>query len=129
MASWLSRKTGMELSLYSGVDFNTENHDSDYHSGSSFHVDMTAAQHLPLWGGIAGLGANAFYYRQIGADSGAGARLGDFEGMTVGIGPAVSYVRHVGSTQVFGEIKWLPELDVDRRMEGDYVWFKLGVQF
>lgn len=29
MVSWLSSKTGTELSLYSGMDFNTENDDTD----------------------------------------------------------------------------------------------------
>ena len=33
------------------------------------------------------------------------------------------------SVQLLAEVKWLPELDVDKRMKGDYVWFKLGVLF
>lgn len=129
MASWLSSKTGTEVSLYTGVDFNTENNDTDYTSGTSLHFDLTVAQHLPLFGGIFGIGANAFYYRQISGDSGYGARLGDFEGMTCGVGPVISYVSHVGDTQIFAELKWLPELDVDKRMKGDYVWFKFGFLF
>jgi hypothetical protein len=32
-------------------------------------------------------------------------------------------------SQLFAEIKWLPELDVDKRFDGDYIWFKLGVLF
>jgi len=27
------------------------------------------------------------------------------------------------------EVKWLPELDVNKRLKGDYIWFKLGVLF
>jgi hypothetical protein len=76
-----------------------------------------------------GIGANAFYYQQITGDSGSGARLGDFEGMTLGVGPVLSYVRPIGNAQLLAEVKWLPELDVDRRLKGDYVWFKLGVAF
>jgi len=129
MASWLSSKTGTEVSLYTGVDFNTENNDTDYTSGTSLHFDLTVAQHLPLFGGIAGFGANAFYYRQISGDSGTGARLGDFEGMTYGVGPVISYVGHVGDTQFLAELKWLPELGVEKRMKGDYVWFKFGFLF
>jgi hypothetical protein len=129
MASWLSSKIGTEVSLYAGVDFNTENKDMDYTSGTSLHLDLTVAQHLPLCGGFIGIGANAFYYEQLTGDSGADALLGDFKGMTVGVGPVLSYVRQMGKSQLLAELKWLPELDVDKRMKGDYVWFKLGVTF
>jgi hypothetical protein len=129
MASWLSSKIGTEVTLYTGVDFNTRNDDTDYQSGTSLHLDLTVAQHLPLLGGFVGVGANGFYYQQISGDSGSGAVLGGFEGMTIGVGPVLSYVRQIGKTQLLAELKWLPELDVDKRFDGDYVWFKLGVLF
>ena len=129
MASWLSSTIGTEVTLYSGVSFNLENQDMDYTSGTSLHLDLTVAQHLPLLGGFVGVGANAFYYEQITGDSGADALLGDFKGRTLGVGPVLSYVRQIGKTQLLAELKWLPELDTKYRMEGDYVWFKLGVLF
>lgn len=129
MASWLSSKLGTEVSLYTGVDFNTRNEKTDYTSGTSLHLDLTVAQHLPLLGGFVGVGANGFYYQQLTGDSGSGARLGDFEAMTYGVGPVLSYVRPIGKTQLLAELKWLPELDTDKRLEGDYVWFKLGLLF
>jgi hypothetical protein len=49
--------------------------------------------------------------------------------MTTGVGPVLSYVGHVGDNKLLAELKWLPEMDVDKRMEGDYVWFKVGVAF
>jgi hypothetical protein len=82
-----------------------------------------------LAGGFIGVGANGFYYQQISGDSGSDALLGDFEGMTVGVGPVISYVRQIGKTQLLAELKWLPELDVDKRMEGDFIWFKFGFLF
>jgi len=129
MASWLSSKIGTEATLYAGVDFNTENDKTDYTSGTSLHLDLTVAQHLPLFGGFIGVGANGFYYQQISGDSGSGARLGDFEGRTMGVGPVVSFIRQIGKTQFVAEAKWLPEMDVDKRLEGDYVWFKFGFLF
>jgi hypothetical protein len=48
MASWISSKLGTEVSFYAGVDFNLENEDMDYTSGTSLHLDLTVAQHLPL---------------------------------------------------------------------------------
>jgi hypothetical protein len=129
MATWLSSKIGTEVSLYTGVDFNTKNDATDYTSGTSLHFDLTIAQHLPLLGGFVGVGANGFYYQQLTADSGASALLGGFEGRTVGVGPVLSYIRQIGKTQLLTEVKWLPELDVDKRMKGDYIWFKLGFLF
>lgn len=129
MASWLSSKIGTEVSFYTGVDFNLENEDMDYTSGTSLHLDLTVAQHLPLFGGFVGVGANAFYYDQLTGDSGDSALLGDFEGMALGVGPVVSYVRQIGNTQLLAELKWLAELKTDNRMEGDYIWFKVGFMF
>jgi hypothetical protein len=129
MASWLSSKIGTEATLYTGIDFNTENQATDYTSGTSLHLDLTVAQHLPLLGGFVGVGANAFYYQQLTGDSGSGARLGDFEGKTVGVGPVLSYVRQIGKTQLLAELKWLPELNVEKRMKGDFVWMKIGFLF
>ena len=42
--------------------------------------------------------------------SGSGARLGNFEGMTAGIGPMVSYATKICKTDLVAEVKWLPEL-------------------
>ena len=49
--------------------------------------------------------------------------------MTTGVGPVLSYIRQVGKSQLLAEVKWLPELDVNKRMKGDYVWFKFGFLF
>ena len=127
---WLSTKIGTEVTLFAGLDFNTKNTATDYQSGASFHLEGTAAQHLPLGKlGIIGLGANAFWYDQISGDSGSGATLGSFEGRTAGVGPVLSFVTTIGKANVAAEVKWLPELDVERRLKGDTIWFKLGVVF
>jgi hypothetical protein len=127
--SYLSSKIGLELTAFAAMDFNTKNNDTDYQSGTQFHVDFTAAEHLPLLGGIIGVGANVFYYQQISGDSGSGALLGDFEGHTVGIGPVVSYATKIWKKDLVAEVKWLPEIDVGNRLKGDYIWFKLGMVF
>ena len=127
--SYLSSKIGLELSAFAGFDFNTKNNATDYQTGPQFHLDATVAQHLPLLGGFAGVGANVFYYLQISGDSGSGAKLGDFEGRTVGIGPVLSYATKIGSVDLVAEFKWLPELEVQNRLKGDTIWFKLAVLF
>ena len=74
-----------------------------------------------------GAGANGFFYQQITGDSGGGAKLGSFEGMTAGIGPTISYAYSVGGLDLAAEVKWLPEIDVANRLSGNTVWFKLAV--
>jgi len=130
MVSYLGSKNGREASAYAAVDFNTKNEETDYQTGSQFHIDATLAQHLPLLGGAGGLGATGFYYQQITDDSGGlAAQLGGFRGRTAGVGPVLSYVRKVGDHDLVSELKWLPELDVDRRLEGDFIWLKLALAF
>ena len=127
--SYMSSKIGLELSAFAGIDFNTKNTDTKYQSGTQFHLDITAAQHLPLFGGIVGIGANGFWYQQVSGDSGSGAILGDFKGRTLGVGPVLSYITKVWGKDLAAEIKWLPEMDVSKRIKGDYIWFKLGLAF
>ncbi len=128
--SWISSKIGLELTGFAGMDFNTENTDTDYHTGNQFHVDLTVAEHLPLFGGIIGIGANGFYYEQVTGDSGAGTKfVGDFKGRTMGVGPVVSYATKVSQKDLVAEVKWLTETDVTHRLKGDYLWFKVGLLF
>ena len=130
--SYISSKIGLELTAFAGIDFNTENHKTDYRTGTQFHLDFTVAEHLPLFGGLIGGGANFFYYQQITGDGGSSpihAILGDFKGRTVGIGPVVSYATKIWKKDLVAEVKWLPEIEVKNRVKGDYVWFKLGVAF
>ena len=127
--SWLSTKIGTEFTAFGGFDVNTENDATHYQSGTSFHLDGTVAQHLPLFGGFAGIGVEGFIYEQITADSGSGATLGSFEGHTYGVGPVASYAHKIGKVDFAGEVKWLPEVDVQKRLQGDYVWVKVGIVF
>ncbi len=132
--TWLSSKIGTEVSAYAGLDFNTRNEETDYHSGDVVHVDATVAQHLPLGKlGSVGVGANAFYYQQITGDivevPALETEFEGFEGRTVGVGPVLSFTARLGENDLAAELKWLPELDVQNRLKGDYVWFKLGMAF
>jgi len=121
---YFGQKNGLEASAFFGADFNTENEDTDYQSGTQVHLDGTLAQHFPLLGGLAGGGVSAYYYKQVTADSGSGATLGDFEGKTVGFGPVVSYVSKVWGYDAILELKWLHEVETENRLEGEIVWFK-----
>ncbi len=127
--SYNNDRNGFNAALYLGLSLNTENPDTRYRSGSTLHLDGSIQQLLPVGSGFLGIGAEAFYLDQVTADSGQGARLGDFQGRTAGIGPVLSYVLPRGTKTFVAELRWLPELDVSNRLKGDYVWLKLVMQF
>ncbi len=124
-----NQKTGFNFALHTGITLNTENSDTKYKSGSVLHTEASITQLLPLGKGFLGIGANAFLYDQVSGDSGAGAKLGDFEGLSIGIGPALSYVLPIGKNTLAAEIKWIPERDTNKRLEGDAIWVKVVYQF
>ena len=126
---YFGQKNGIEASAFLGADYNFENEDTDYQSGMQAHLDGTLAQHFPLWGGLAGIGVNGYWYEQIEGDSGTGATFGEFKGRTAGLGPVVSYATKIGGVDVVGELKWLHEFETKLRPEGDFVWFKLVAKF
>jgi hypothetical protein len=126
---YFGQKNGIEASAFVGADFNTENKDTNYKSGTQFHIDGTLAQHFPWLGGLAGVGVSAYYYQQVTGDSGSGATLGAFKGKTTGLGPVVSYAKKIGGHDTVFELKWLHELETDNRLEGDIVWLKAVYKF
>jgi len=60
---------------------NTENPDTDYRTGTEFHLDFMLNQFLAESFGI---GFHGYYYDQLTGDSGSGAILGDFKADSVG---------------------------------------------
>ena len=122
-------KSGFNAAIHLGLAMNTENPDTDYHSGNVFHVDASVQQIVPLGSGFFNVGAEAWYFEQVTGDSGAGARLGDFKGRTAGIGPVLGYIQPIGQDKLVLEVKWLPELDTRNRLNGDFVWLKAVYKF
>ena len=126
---YFGQKNGIETSLFFGMDFNTENPDTDYQSGIKAHLDGTLAQHFPLSGGLAGAGTNVFWYQQITDDSGDGATFGGFKARAHGIGPVLSYATKIAGRDLSSEVKWLQEFENQKRLEGDTVFFKVLAKF
>lgn len=125
---YFGTKNLRELSVFTGIDLNTENPDTKYKSGTQFHVEGTLAQHFALGRGLAGFGATSFYYKQITDDSGEGANFGAFRARDAGIGPVLSYSRKVGGKDVIIEGKWLHEFATKNRLQGDIFWLKVMVK-
>ena len=126
---YIGKDNGIEASLYAGIDFNFENKDTHYKSGTQAHLDGTLAQHFPLWGGLAGAGLSGFWYQQITADSGEGATFGDFKAKARGIGPVLSYTDKINGKSIAAELKWLHEFNNQNRLQGDTIFFKILMNF
>jgi hypothetical protein len=47
----------------------------------------------------------------------------------IGVGPVVSLIPKLGNAELVAELKWLPELQVENRLKGDYGLLKGGLSF
>lgn len=126
---YFGQNNGIEASLFAGLTINQENPDTDYRSGNQFHLDGTLAQHFPFAGGLTSVGITGYYYKQVTGDSGSGATFGDFKARTVGIGPSVSYVGKLNSSELLAELKWLRETSTQNRLRGDTIFLKAMLKY
>jgi len=127
--AYLNKQSGFNAMLQAGYSMNTENPDTDYQSGSLLHFDAAIQQILPVGSGFLTLGAEGFYFDQLTCDSGSGAVLGCFKGLTAGLGPVLGYIQPIGKESLALELKWLAEMNTKNRLEGDYIWLKAVYKF
>jgi hypothetical protein len=114
--TWLDPKSGLEVSMAAGFTFNGENPDTNYKTGTEFHLEGAIMQHLSKQVSI---GIAGYHYRQVTGDSGSGAVLGDFKGEVSAIGPNMTYNFQIGTTPVLTSVRWLHEFNAKNRLEGD----------
>jgi hypothetical protein len=114
--TWLDPKTGFEVSVAPGFTFNGENPDTNYRTGTEFHLEAAVMQHFSE---AFAIGVAGYHYKQVTADSGRGALLGSFKGEVSAIGPNVTYNFEVGGVPVFTSVRWLTEFGAKNRLEGD----------
>ena len=116
-ATYLNQDTGTEFSVAPGILVNTENRDTDYRTGTEFHLDFTVNQFLAE---TFALGIRGYYYRQFTGDRGSGAILGDFEGESVALGLGFAWFPKFaeGKLAVLG--KWMRDLSSTNRFESDF---------
>ncbi len=109
-------KGPFEASAYFGITYNFENRDTDYKSGTEVHLDFSASMALDQnWRvGLAGYGL-----KQLTADSGDGALLGDFEGQVLGLGPQVVYNAKVNENPISFGMRYFKEFSVENRNKGE----------
>jgi hypothetical protein len=115
--TWLTTKTGQEVSIFAGYTINFENHSTDYDSGDELHVELALIQHLP-WG--LSIGLVGYYYDQVTDDRGdATVFLGGFQGRVFGGGPMLGWMFKLGERQAGISGRWYHESGARNRLEGD----------
>jgi hypothetical protein len=115
--TWFNAPTGTEVSIAPGIMFNTKNNDSDYSTGTEFHLDFTANQFLAETFAV---GIRGYYYQQITGDSGSGAVLGDFKSESFAIGPGVVWIPKSAGGALTVLAKWMHDFDAKNRFESYY---------
>ena len=111
--TWTASK--LQVNGAVGVTFNSENKDTDYRSGSDFHLEWAVGYEVCK--GLV-IGPAGYSYRQLTGDSGDGAVLGPFEGEVDAIGGGISYTTLVASTPVVFNARHYEEFNAEHRMNG-----------
>ena len=126
--TWLDPKKGLEFTVAPGFTFNAENPNTNYKTGTEFHVEFAAMKSLSK---KVTVGVTGYHYQQLTGDSGSGARLGDFKGRVTALGPDLKLNLNVRGVPVGVNARWMHEFNVKRRLEGDVglvsISFPLGV--
>lgn len=137
--TWLDPKRGHEVSVTTGVMFNTRNDATDYQSGTEWHLDFMLAQHFsPRFA----LGLEGSVLQGLSDDDGPlldkanvvlpalGLRpLGGFRAEYFGLGPAALYTVKLGDTDVNLIAKYLWDVDHRNRFNSDYLMLSAAFRF
>ena len=137
--TWLHPQRGHEISVTTGFMFNTENHATDYSSGTEWHLDFMLAQYFSK---RLAIGLDGAALQGVSDDSGAlldranvvlpalGLQpLGGFRAEYFGLGPAL-----LVTPPVFGKdfnliVKYLWDVDHKHRFDSDYLVMSLAFSF
>jgi len=120
--TWHDDKSGWDFSSKAGFTFNGTNDVTQYTTGTEFHLEGSIEKALSKKFSI---GAQAYYFQQISGDSGAGNRVGPFEGRVVGVGGHAAYNFMLGKAPVTLRVHGTSEFNATNRIEGRSIWLDL----
>lgn len=120
--TWLGAG-GWEVSGKFMLNLKRKNSDTDYQSGTDFHMDYLVGRTMGPWG----FGLSGYFLKQISDDKQAGVSVGTDgnRGQVLAIGPSVKYAAAPGAPMYV--FQWQHEMKVENRFQGDKLWFKLVV--
>jgi hypothetical protein len=121
--TWLGT-SGFEFSVTAGITYNFMNPYTQYQSGVDGHIDL-AASYSPTESLY--FGPVAYFYNQLGPDSGPGASLGDFKSKVSAAGAQVGYALVIGKTSIDLGFRAYKEFDAQNRPEGWNFYFTVSL--
>ncbi len=124
--TYFDPKAGNEFSVVAGLTYSLPNPYLQYQNGIDFHIDWAASKFLTqtFQVGVAG-----YYFQQITDDSGPGAVLGGFRGMSVGIGPQVGFLfpNLFEGYQGYLNLKAYKDVETENRPSGWSTWATFSI--
>lgn len=122
--SWHDEKSGWDVSGKGGLTFNGENPYTDYKTGTEMHFEAAVEKTFsPKWSA----GLQGYYFKQVSADRGPGAKLGPFQGEVSGVGATAAYNFKIGHMPATLRARAFSEFNATNRLEGDSFWLGLTV--
>lgn len=123
--TYLNPQTGNEFTVVGGLTYNFINPYTQYQNGIDTHVDW-AASHFLSQSVLVGFGG--YFFQQLTGDSGLGAKLGDFRGRAIGVGPQIGFIIPAGDAyQAYLNVKGYRDLAVENRPQGYTIWVALAI--
>lgn len=122
--TFLDKALGYGFSAAIGATYNFTNPATGYKSGVDLHLGLGASKYLT---DAIYVGPVGYFYKQIGCDSGAGARLGCFRSRVAGAGAAIGYNFPLGDVQGSVELKAYGEFAAQNRAAGWNAWLTVSV--
>lgn len=131
--TYLNTDNGRELSGAATLLFSEKNSATDYATAPALTVESAFMQHLPNGWAI---GATAYWYEQLGDDSGTGAvktraalLTSSLRASAFGAGPLVTYNGELFGQTVSFRAKYISEFGAKRRFENDTFWLNATLGF
>jgi hypothetical protein len=124
--TYFNPKIGTEISVLTGILFNTPNNATQYKTGNEFHLDFMLNQFLSPHFAV---GFQGYYYQQVTGDSGLGTRLGEFRGQSVGVGPGVLWSPAATKGKLSIIAKWLFDVENTNRLRANYGQLTIAYKF
>jgi hypothetical protein len=125
-STYFNADIGTEVSIAPGILANTRNDDTNYKTGTEFHLDFMANQFL--FESFA-IGVRGYFYRQVTGDSGSGAVLGGFKGEAVGVGPGFIWLPKFAEGKLVVQGKWMTDVHSENRFDSDYATLTISWTF
>jgi hypothetical protein len=126
LVTWLHPKIGTEVSMALGYTVNFRNNATRYATGNELHLEWFAGQHFTKW---LALGLAGYFYQQVTGDTGAGARLGAFQGQALAIGPCITLNGTIAKRPIGLNLRYYDELSTTNRLNGQSFFATLTFGF